>query len=248
MRLANKVAIITGAGSGIGRASAYIFAKEGAKLAVADIDNTGGEGTVAAIKADGGEAIFIHTDVSKASEVEHLVKVTKEKFGKIDIFFNNVGISEGQRACEDIDEALRDHVYAANVKSIIFSVKYAVPEMRKTGGGAIINTASNTVMSPPPRMHSYVSSKGTVITLTKSLAVELASDNIRVNCISPSLTDTPVATRVSEEFRKRIENSIPLGRRMIKPEEIAYAALYLASDESSMTTGINLIVDGGSGI
>ena len=252
MRLANKVAIITGASSGIGRASAYLFAREGARLVVADINDASGEETVAVIKAEGGDAIFVHTDVSKASEIENLVKVTKEKFGRIDIFFNNAGTFLGD-TCEAMEEATWDYVYAVDVKSIFLSVKYAVPEMRKTGGGVIINTASNSVNNPTPGMCCYISAKGAVIALTKVLAVELAPDNIRVNCVSPSLTDTgifggrPEKDALTEQLKAMVSR-IPLGQRLIKPEEIAYAALYLASDEASMTSGINLIVDGGSGI
>ncbi|MFH1646566.1 MAG: SDR family oxidoreductase [Chloroflexota bacterium] len=253
MRLANKVAIVTGASSGIGRASAYVFAKEGARLVVADIDDAGGEETVAAIKADGGEAIFVHTDVSKATEVENLVKATVGKFGRIDIFFNNAGTLDGIDFCVAMEEAAWDYIFAVDVKSIFFSVKYAVPEMKKTGGGVIINTASNSVMYPSPTMCCYTASKGAVITLTRALAVELAPDNIRVNCVSPSLTDTPLVARImSESAGAELINSlvsrIPLGQRLVKPEEIARAALYLASDDAAMTSGINLIVDGASGL
>ncbi len=253
MRLANKVAIITGASAGIGRASAYVFAKEGARIAIADIDDASGEETAATIKAEGGEAIFVHTDVSKASEVENLVKATRDKFGRIDIFFNNAGSVERLDICEAMEEDAWDNIYAVDVKSIFFSVKYAVPEMRKTGGGVIINTASNSVNNPTPGMCCYISSKSAVIALTKVLAVELAPDNIRVNCVSPSLTDTPIWTKfitdgAKAEWLDTMVSRIPLGKRLIRPEEIAYAALYLASDEASMTSGINLIVDGGSGI
>jgi NAD(P)-dependent dehydrogenase (short-subunit alcohol dehydrogenase family) len=248
MRLADKVAIITAAGSGIGRASARLFAKEGARIAVADIDDIAGEETVSTIKANGGDAIFVHTDASRAADIEHLVKVTKQEFGKVDIFFNNVGIAGGKAACDAIDEAVWDRVYATNVKSIMFSVKYAVPEMRKVGGGVIINTGGNLVAKPLPGFAGYISSKGAIIALTKALAVELAPENIRVNCVSPSLTDTPAGRRAwPPELKKKLEDNIPLGKRMIKPEEIAYTALYLACDESSMTTGINIVVDGGSG-
>jgi 3-oxoacyl-[acyl-carrier protein] reductase len=247
VRLANKVAIITGAGAGIGRASAYLFAKEGARLVVADIDDACGEETVANIKTDGREAIFVHTDVSLASDVEHLVKTTKDKFGKIDILFNNAGISHDHGAIESIEEALWDYIYAVNVKSIFLSAKYVVPEMKKAGGGVIVNAASIAGIRPRPNMAAYTSSKGAVITLTKSLAIELAPYNIRVNCICPVATDTQPIRQLPEELRKVAISSIPLGR-LGKPEEIAYAALYLASDESSMTTGINLNVDGGRDI
>lgn len=252
MRLANKVAIITGASSGIGRGSAYVFAREGAKIVAADIDDAGGEETAAAIRSEGGDAIFVHTDVSKAADMENLVKATVEKFGKLNIFFNNAGAFSGEM-CEAMEEASWDHLYAVDVKSIYLSVKYAVPEIRKAGGGAIVNTASNSVNNPTPGMCCYISAKGAVIALTKVLAVELAPDNIRVNCISPSLTDTGIWKNIitndtMKEWMNVQLSRIPLGNRLIKPEEIAHAALYLASDEASMTSGINLIVDGGSGI
>ncbi len=247
MRLANKVAIITGAGSGIGRASAYLFAREGSKLVVADIDDTGGEETVTTIKANGGEAIFIRTDVSIASEVEHLVKVTKDEFGKIDILFNNAGICMRSIAVEDIEESFWDRIYTVNVKGIFLAVKYVAPEMKKAGGGVIINTASMLGLRPEAYISPYASSKGAVIILTKALALELAPDNIRVNCISPMLTETPMIAVVPEEQKKAIVSATPLGR-LAKPEDIAYAALYLAAGESSMLTGANINVDGGIGV
>ena len=253
MRLANKVAIITGGGSGIGKASAYLFAKEGAKVVVAQRTHTTGEEMAAVINSSGGEAIFVCTDVSVASEVEHLVKVTKDKFGKIDILFNNAGIGQKRIAIENIDESLWDQIYAINVKGIFLGAKYVVPEMKKAGGGVIINTGS--IAGVRPRMYSvaYSSSKGAVILLTQALALELAPHNIRVNCINPVMTDTPMMRRFRaegtswEEYTKSWVSTIPLGR-IAKAEEIAYAALYLASDESSMLTGTSINVDGGRGI
>ncbi|MBU0847656.1 SDR family oxidoreductase [Patescibacteria group bacterium] len=253
MRLLDKVAIITGGGSGIGKASSYLFAKEGAKVVVAQRTETTGEETVAGIKASGGEAIFVRTDVTKASDVENLIRVTKDTFGKIDILFNNAGIPLGRVPVENIDESLWDQIYAVNVKGIFLAVKYALPEMRKAGGGVIINTAS--IAAVRPRMHSsaYASSKAAVIVLTKSLAVELAPSKIRVNCINPVVTDTPLMRNLNtggltwEEYKDWVVSTIPLGR-IAEPEDIAYAALYLASSESSMVTGECINVDGGRAI
>ena len=247
MRLANKVAIITGGGSGIGKASAYLFAKEGAKVVVAQRTHTTGEETAAVINSRGGEAIFIHTDVSVASDVEHLVKATKDRFGKIDILFNNAGIDVGDTPVETMEESLWDYIYAVNVKGAFLGAKYVVPEMKRAGGGVIINTASITGVRPRMRKSAYASSKAAVIMLTKALALELAPSNIRVNCINPVWTVTPMTEGASEEHKKARMSTIPLGRAA-KPEDIAYAALYLASDESSMVTGASMNVDGGRGI
>ena len=248
MRLANKVAIITGASSGIGRATAYLFAKEGAKVVVvANINDAGGEETAAFIKQNGGESIFVHADVSQSAEVQYLVKVTIDNFGKIDILFNNAGIGFLRTPVEDIDESRWDQIYATNVKSVFLCVKYVVPEMRKTGGGVIINTGSMSAIKP--RMHDapYGSAKSAVNLLTKGLALELAP-TIRVNCINPG----PILTGKIQEgpgmkqFQKDIDE-LPL-KRAGTPEDIAFAALYLASDESSFVTGAAINVDGGRGI
>ncbi len=247
MRLANKVAIITGAGSGLGRASAYLFAKEGAKVAVADINDTGGEETVTSINANGGVAIFVHTDVSLASDVKNLVKVTVEKFGKIDILFNNAGIGFQRTPVENIDEILWDKIYATNVKSVFLGAKYVVPEMRKTGGGVIINTGSMSAIRPRINDSPYGSAKSAVNLLTKELALELGP-TIRVNCINPGPILTPIIQKGGglKQFQADIEE-LPL-KRAGRPEDIAYAAVYLASDESSFLTGTAINVDGGRGI
>jgi 3-oxoacyl-[acyl-carrier protein] reductase len=252
MRLNTKVALVTGAGSGIGRASAKLFAKEGAKIIIADVNSAGGEESVAAIKASGGEAIFVRTDVTVASEVEHVVKAGKEKFGKINILMNCAGIwgAPGENLLEGIEQSLWDRVYAVNVRSIFFTSKYAVPEIRKAGGGTIINIASMAGLRPVgPRNALYASSKGAIITLTKALALEFASDKIRVNCINPFITETPLLKdlQLTDEILKVVASNAPLGR-VVKPEDVAYAALYLASEESSMLTGACINVDGGTGI
>lgn len=246
MRLTDKVAIITGAGSGMGKASAFLFAKEGARLVVADIDDTSGEQTVAAINAEKGEAIFVHTDVSQASEVENLVIAARDRFSKIDILFNNAGIFMKKTPVENIEESLWDRIYSTNVKGVFHGVRFVVPEMKKAGGGVIINTASMAGQRPGSYLSAYSSSKGAVITLTKSLAPELAPFKIRVNCICPTLTETPML--FGSELWKEVSNAPhPLGR-LAKPEDIAYAALYLASDESEMLSGTCINVNGGQGV
>lgn len=253
MRLANKVAIVTGAASGIGRASAILFAKEGARVVVADIDDTGGKETVKKIKASGGESIFVHTNVTKAADVEQLIKTTVDTFGKVDILYNNAGKALRPTPIVNVTEEEWDNLYAINVKSIFLGAKYAVPEMRKGGGGVIINTASVAGVRPRPLGAPYASSKGAAILLSKALALDLTRYNIRINAINPVAADTPMLPFFGregadlEEFKKAVIASIPLGR-LAKPEEIAYAALYLASDESSMMTGATLDLDGGRGV
>jgi NAD(P)-dependent dehydrogenase (short-subunit alcohol dehydrogenase family) len=248
MRLADKVAIITGASSGIGRATAYLFAKEGAKVVVvANINDAGGKETAANIINNGGAAIFVHADVSQSAEVQNLVKTTVENFGKIDILFNNAGIGFLRTPVENIDESRWEQIYATNVKSVFLCVKYVVPVMRKTGGGVIINTGSMSAIRPRIHDAPYGSAKSAVNLLTKGLALELAP-TIRVNCINPG----PILTgKVQEgpgmkQFLKDIDE-LPL-KRAGTPEDVAFAALYLASDESAFVTGAAINVDGGRGI
>lgn len=253
MRLENKVAAITGSGSGIGRASAILFAKEGAKVVVADINDAGGEETVKNIQSTGGEALFIHTDVTRASDVENMIKTTLEKFGKIDILFNNAGTPQKTMPFETLEESLWDHLFETNVKSIYLTVKNAIPVMKKAGGGVIINLASMAGLRPRPGSAAYASTKAAVLHITKALAIELAPHNIRVNGINPAAVDTPMLPKFKEDgqeldaFYKGAKASMPLGR-IATPEDIANAALYLASDESSIVTGIGINVDGGRGI
>jgi 3-oxoacyl-[acyl-carrier protein] reductase len=245
MRLHGKTAIITGAGSGFGRASAYLFAREGARLVVTDINSAAVEQTAITIKSRGGEAFHVHADVQDATQVKELVTMAIDKLGKIDILFNNAGIGQKINTVENISESEWDFIYAVNVKSIFLAVKYVVPHMKKQDSGTIINTASSVGNRPPTNICAYASSKGAVITLTKALAYELAPFNIRVNCISPALADTPlVRSMYSDEFIEHMKTIIPLGR-LATSEDIAYAALYLASDESSMITGTSINPDGG---
>ncbi len=253
MRLENKVATITGSGSGIGRASAMLFAKEGAKVVVADINAAGGEETVKNIKSAGDEALFIRTDVTKASDVENMITTTMEKFGKIDILFNNAGTPQKTMPFETLEESLWDHLFTTNVKSIYLTVKYTIPIMKAARNGVIINLASMAGIRPRPGSAAYASTKAAVLHITKALAIELAPFNIRVNCINPAAVNTPMLPKFKEDgmdldtFYEGAKASMPLGR-IATPDDVANAALYLASDESSIVTGICINVDGGRGI
>ena len=253
MRLANKVAIITGGASGFGKATALLFAKEGAKITVADINDAGGAETVDTIKSNGGEAIFVHTDITKSSDIKNLMETTYNKFGKIDIVFNNAGIPQRPTSVEELDEELWDRIMAINVKSIFLAAKYAFPIMKKAGGGVFINTASVGGVRPRKDSAAYGTSKGAVLVLTKELAIEGAPFQIRVNAINPVAADTPMllglipAGTDLAAAKEAMSGTIPLGR-LAKAEDVAYAALYLASDESSMVTGDAICVDGGRGI
>ena len=247
MKLKEKAAIVTGAGSGIGRASAILFAKEGAKVVVADIDSRNGQETAETIMGRGGEAVFIQVDVTKAVGVQQMVDTAVEKYGQLNIIFNNAGILQELKPVESITEEEWQHIFDVNVKSVFLGAKYALPELKKTGSGVIINTSSISGLRPRPQNAVYTASKGAVIMLTKALAIELAPFNIRANCICPILTDTPLLNIYSAETKKKFISTIPLGR-LAEPEDIANAALYLASDESAMVTGVALNVDGGRGI
>jgi 3-oxoacyl-[acyl-carrier protein] reductase len=252
MRLPNKVALITGSGSGIGRASAVLFSQEGAKIAVVDIDEKSGQETVRLIRQQGRDAFAIRADVTKASDTERMVQETLNRYGRVDILFNNAGICNMPTPIEEVQEELFDKIMDVNVKGVFLGCKYGVPIMKKQGGGVIVNTASISGVRPRPGLSIYSASKGAVILLTKGLAIELAPHNIRVNCINPVATETPMMTSVHpggivEEKRKILLSTIPLGR-INQPEDIARSALYLASDEASMVTGVCLDVDGGRSI
>ena len=247
MRLLNKCAVITGAGAGIGRATACLFAREGARVVVADLNEKDGGGTVEAIRAAGGEAIFVRTDVALSSDVERLMSSAVETFGRIDVLFNNAGVGQKLMKTEELDEATWDLVLNVNLKGVFLGIHHVLPHMKKANGGVIINTGSMSAVRPRVHAAAYVSSKAGVIMLTKAVALEVAADNIRVNCINPVVTFTTMMRSLSEEDQKAWAKTIPIGR-VAQPEDMANAALYLASDESSMVTGICLDVDGGRGI
>ena len=228
------------------------FSAEGAKISIADIDRKSGEQTADLIKQKGGEAIFIQADVSRAADVERMITTTVSAYGRLDILFNNAGLPMSFTPIEEVEEELWDRIMNVNVKSIFLGCKYAAPVMKKQGGGVIVNTASIIGIRARPNMSAYSASKGAAIILTKELAIELAPYRIRVNCINPVATDTPmlakfIGKRDLEEGRKAYISTIPLGR-LAQPEDIARAALYLVSDDASIVTGACLDVDGGRGI
>jgi NAD(P)-dependent dehydrogenase (short-subunit alcohol dehydrogenase family) len=248
LRLKDKVAIISGAGSirpgmGNGKATAILFAREGAKVIAVDRNLEAAEETVKLIAGEGGEARAIQADVIRESEVRKVVDATIAYYGKLDILFNNVGIGLGSTGLKVAEEEW-DAVMNTNLKSILFMCKYAVPEMKKIGGGAIVNNASMAAFYGHP-IYAYATSKAGVVALTRSLAVGLAKDNIRVNCVAPGYIATPMVQHIMNEKRERnVEERVPM-RRHGKAEEVAYAVLFLASDEASFITGQTICVDGG---
>lgn len=248
MRLENKVALITGASGGIGAATALLFAREGAKVVVVDINDEAGEATVQKIKGDGGEAVFFHADVSKAADCESMIQYAEEQFGALHILFNNAGIMHGDDGnAMSTSEAIFDLTYAINVKGVFLGCKYGIPALARAGGGSIINTASFVAHlgAATPQL-AYTASKGAVLSMSRELAVIHARENIRVNALSPGPLRTELLMNFldTEEKQQRRLVHVPMGR-FGEAKEMAQAALFLASDESSYMTGSEFLVDGG---
>ncbi len=248
-RLAEKVVIITGAGRGIGRAAALLFASEGARLALVDINEESGEAAAEEVRLQGGEAIYVKTDLTHSAHVKKMADTVVEKYGRIDVLYNNAGINHFGKVT-DADEAAWDRVMAVNAKSVFLTCKFVIPIMAKQKKGVIINTGSAASLVGLANLSAYTASKGAVLQLTRNMALDYAKDGIRVNAICPGVTATEMTEQViyddpdPKAARERFDRVIPRGS-MAAPIEIANAALFLASDESSYITGAAIPVDGG---
>lgn len=250
-RVKGKVAIVTGAALGIGRATAILLAKEGAKVAITDLHDDAGKELAERINDDGDEAVYWHMDVAREKDVRHVFKKIRERFGRIDILVNNAGIAGANKPTHEITEEEWDRVQSVNVKGVFFCTKHAIPLMRGAGGGSIINLSSIYGLIGAPDLPPYHASKGAVTLMTKTDALLYAKDKIRVNSVHPGYIWTPMVEGVGkgsgqsmEKFRKRIDALHPLGH-IGEPNDIAYGILYLASDESKFVTATELVIDGG---
>lgn len=248
-RLQDKVAVITGAASGMGKASAELFARHGAAVVVADRDGEGAERVASAIREVGGTATAVRADVTREEDVRAMIETAVNRFGRVDVLFNNAGVPMPFTPVEEVRPEDWDRIMDVNVKGVFLGCRAVVPYMKRQGGGVILNTASTAGIRPRPGLNAYCASKGAVIALTKSLALELAPWRIRVNCLNPVATDTPMLNQFIgdadiEAGRQKFLETVPLGR-LAQPQDIAWAALFLASDEADLITGVALEVDGG---
>ena len=250
MRLKDKVAIITGAGSGIGAATAVAMAAEGARVVVADVNEAGAKTTVQKIEGAGGHAVAMTADVTRAADNQALVERAVAAWGRLDIYFANAGVPQWKTDVEEVDEKTYDTIFDVNVKGVYLGAKYALPVMKRAGRGVFLITASTAALRPRPGGQIYAASKGAVVTLAKALALEVAPHGVRVVAICPVATHTPMLPtfmgkqQVDDEGLKRYEATVPLGR-LNQPDDIAHAAIFLASDDAAMITGSTLEVDGG---
>ncbi len=247
-RLDGKVALITGAGNGMGRVASVLFAQEGARIVVADWSDAGGAETVAAVEAAGGEAAFVKVDVAKAEQVEAMVAVAMDRFGSLDVLYNNAGIFPADDGgVTETPEPTWDRVMEVNLKGVWLGCKYGVPAMLASGGGSIVNVASFVaLMGAATAQIAYTASKGGVLAMTREIAVEYGRQGIRANSLCPGPIATPMLEELMSDPDRRARRlvHIPMGR-LGQAEELAKAALFLASDESSFMTGAQLVVDGG---
>ena len=252
--LRDKVALITGAASGIGKEAALLFARKGAKIVIADKDNTGGEEVAKLIRDAGGEAVFCRTDVSRSNDVQCMIQTAITTYGNLHILCNNAAILPKPNALADQPEETWDPVVDVNLRGVFLAMKYAIPGMIERGGGVILNTASAQAVVGVPNVSPYAATKGGIISITRTAAVEYAKYNIRINCVAPGMVNTPMLRGVTAEMppdsieakamTDMAQQLIPLGR-IAEPQEIAKAMLFLISDDASYVTGHILIVDGG---
>jgi len=247
-KLAGKVAFITGAGMGIGREAAVLFAEEGARVVVADIDAAAAKGTVAAVEAAGGQALAANGDVAVEADVARMIDEGVRRFGALHVLYGNAGVlwKDRDRSVLETDETWWDRVIAINLKSAFWLTKHGVPHLKAAGGGSIVLMGSVSALVGFTRAQdAYTAAKGGLISLTKSLAIQFAKHRIRANVIHPGIVDTPLqAPYLTDAIRREFETGIPLGR-IAQPREIARVALFLASEDSSYVTGAELVVDGG---
>jgi 3-oxoacyl-[acyl-carrier protein] reductase len=249
MRLENKTAIVTGGASGFGAGIAQRFAQEGASVVVADINDTEGESIANEIRDSGGDAIYVHADVTSRSDSKQMISVAVEHSGQLDILINNAGFSHPNKLFTEVTDEEFDRVYNVNVKAVYMAIQEAIPVFKQQGHGCIINTSSTAALRPRPGLAVYCSSKGAVSNLTKALAVEYAGDQIRINALCPVIGETGMLETFmgvpdTVENRKTFEATIPMGR-FSTPSDIAAAALFFASDDASFITGVTMEVDGG---
>ena len=250
MKLKDRVAVVTGGGSGIGAASAIAFAAEGARVMVVDLDETGAKRTVEAIEKGGGRAIALYGDVTTAAANQAMVERAMTLWSRLDIVFANAGVPQWKTDVEDVDEKTFDTIFDVNVKGVYLGAKYALPVMKRARRGVFLITASTAAIRPRPGGQLYAASKGAVVTLTKALALEVAPHAVRVVAICPVATHTPMLPtfmgkhQVDAEGLERYEKTVPLGR-LNQPEDIANTAVFLASDDAAMITGSAIEVDGG---
>ena len=250
MKLQDKVALVTGAGSGIGRAAAQLFAQEGARVAVVDLREDSAKATAETIERAGGHALALRADVSRSADNEAVVAATVARWGRLDVFYANAGVPQVPTPVEDVAEATFDRIIAVNVKGVFLGAKHVAPVMKRQRAGVILVTASTSAIRPRPGVQSYSASKGAVVALTKSLALELAPFGVRAVAIAPVATETPMLPqfsgkdRVDEDLLRKYLPTIPLGR-LNTPEDVARTALFLASDDAAMLTGTCVEVDGG---
>jgi NAD(P)-dependent dehydrogenase (short-subunit alcohol dehydrogenase family) len=245
IHMEGKVALITGGSSGIGKATAQAFIKQGAKVVIADISEETGEQVVRDLKQGGGEALFVRTDVSDAAAVEAMVRKTVDTFGRLDYAFNNAGIEGDSAPTGEVDSDNLDRVININLKGVMYCMRYEIPAMLQNGGGAIVNTASIAGIVGFPDLAPYVASKHAVAGMTRTAAMEYSKDNIRVNAIAPGVIRTPMVERsFTEEQMQGLAEVKPI-RRLGEPDEIADSVIFLCSDSASFITGHILVADGG---